>query len=255
MQQYNILRAIYMSFYSRNLYRDVANNWGGKAFLYLFILVVLTSIYFTYTIQRDLNQGYQATYINIIKPQVPVITVENGKVITPENRPYFIIDPETHTNYAVIDTSGQYTSIEQAKSLILVTEKEVIMQSREDETKTYKVPADAKESFDPVKINDFIQKFISYLWIPIFIFMVVLAYLYRILQALLYSILGKLFALIFSVKLSYWQIVQIMMVAITPAIVLAEIHHGLRVSIAHEMLLYFLLGIVYLFYGIISNKN
>ena len=39
MKQYNILQAIVMSFYSKNLYRDVAKNWGGKAFLYLFLFL------------------------------------------------------------------------------------------------------------------------------------------------------------------------------------------------------------------------
>lgn len=255
MQQYNIFQAIYMSFYSRKLYRDVAANWGGKTFLYLILMIVLTSIYFTFMAQHNLTEGYQLIYTSVIEPQVPVITIDNGKVVTPEKKPYFITDPKSHSNFAVIDTTGQYTSLEQANAMVLVTQTEVITQTKKDETKIYKIPDDANATLDPAKLNEAVQGFIGFLWLPIFLFTVLLAYLYRIIQALIYGIVGKLFALMFSVKLGYWQIVQIMMVAITPVLVIGAVLEGLNVPFGHPLLLSFLLAMAYLFYGIIANKN
>lgn len=252
--QYNIFQAIFMSFYSKNLYRDVALNWGGKSFLYLLMLLTLVSIYFAIAMQHFVSLGYQSLYTSLA-PQIPVLTIKNGKISTPENHPYFITDPNTKDNYAVIDTTGQYTTIEQAKSLVLITQTQVITQPKTNETKIYTVPADFQQSVDPKKINGFMQKILGYLWIPFFILSLIVFYTYRVLQALVYSIIGKIFAIIFRVQLSYVQILQIMMVAITPAIIISTIQHTLTIGIQHELSLYFLLGIMYLFYGIIANKN
>src|SRR5579885_312185 len=254
MQQYNIFQAIYLSFYSKKLYRDVALNWGGKSFLYLFVLLAIVLTYFAYSIQHGINIGYQAFYTKI-SPQIPVITIVNGRIVTPENRPYFISDPVSHYTYAIIDTSGQYKTIEQAKTSMLVTQNELISQSKPNEIKIYKVPANMNQTLDPKVIDSYIEKYLGFAWIIFYIIVLFLFYIYRILQALLYAILGKIFAVMCGVPLTYGQIIQIMMVAITPVIILSVVLNMMNVSINHETLLFFILAILYLCYGIIANKS
>ena len=58
MRQYNLLQAIPMSFYSRKLYQDVAQNWGGMAILYLLFIVFLSWIPTTFIAQKKLNAYY-----------------------------------------------------------------------------------------------------------------------------------------------------------------------------------------------------
>lgn len=255
MPQYGIFKAIFMSFFSKRLYRDVATNWGGKSFLYLLTIVALSSVYITYFLQTTLSEGYRTVYASILAPQVPIITVEKGIIKTPENRPYFITDPSTHVLYGVIDTTGQYTTLEQSKSFILVTQNQIITKPKPDETKIYQVSDQINQVFDPQVINQAIEKCIGYLWIGLFIAIVIFSYVFRILQAFLYSLVGKIFAWLFGVKLTYWQIVQIMMVAITPVMVIEVILQIIKVGFPHEMLLLFLLGILYMFYGILANKK
>jgi hypothetical protein len=253
MSRYNMLQAIVMSFYSRKLYRDVAMNWGGKAFLYLLLLLALSWIGMTYLFQHGINQFY-AQYSGAIVSQMPILTIKDGKMSTPENRPYLITDPD-HERIAVIDATGQYTTLEQAKTDILVTQTQVISQSKPNETRTNQLPPNFNAVIDPNVINAYIKKFVGFTWIFIFILFVVSAYIYRIIQALLYGIIGKIFSSICRVPLSYGQILQIVLVAITPAIIIATIVDLLNVEFPYEMWVYFLISMFYLFYGIIANKN
>lgn len=253
MQQYNLLQAIYMSFYSKNLYRDVANNWGGKAFFYLFILVAISSASYSYLTQNLMKDGYQY-YAAQISPQVPAIVYKDGKLSTPENRPYFIVNPKTKENFFVIDTSGQYTSPEQAKTPILITQTQMLTHS-DKQSKAYTFPDNFSEEITPQEIDQFIKAALNYTWIVFFFLFIFIFYIYRIFQALVYSLIGKIFAALFKVEIAYGQIVQIMMVAITPVIILSTIQNILLINLNHEMLIYFLLAMVYLFYGILANKK
>lgn len=254
VSHYNIFQAIVMSFYSKKLYRDVAMNWGGKAFLYLLLLTTLVSIYFAFSIQMIVNVGYETLYTKI-SPQLPALTIKNGKISTPENRPYVISDPDSKYTFAVIDTSGQFTRIEQTNAPLLITQNQIITKSKPQEIKIYTLPANLSQDVDPKQVNKFIEKYLGFLWIFFFIFSLFIFYIYRVIQALLYSIIGKIFAIIFKVQISYAQILQIMLVAITPVIIISTIQHAFIFNIEHELSLYFLLAILYLFYGIMANKN
>src|SRR3990167_8413303 len=120
MRDYNIFEAIYLSFFSPALYRNVAKNWGGKAILYLLFIVALSWIVFTIQVQLGISSLYKSNS-NQIAAQVPVLTIKNGIINTPENRPYLVYTPENKALLAVIDTSGQYKTLQSAKSMVLVT--------------------------------------------------------------------------------------------------------------------------------------
>ena len=253
MSQYNVLQAIGMSFYSKKLYRDVATNWGGKAFAYLLLLVALASTFITYEVQITLNQFYR-NYSARLFNQIPVITVENGKLKTPEKRPYVIVEPESNNPIAIIDTSGQYTNLDNTKAAILVTEDQIITHNK-NETKIVKFSETINGTLDPEVINTTIGKFVGYSWIILFIVIVLFSYVYRIIQALIYSLFGKLFASIGKYDLSYGQIMQIALVSITPVIVVGTILDFFIIHFPLQWLGYFILAMSYLFYGITANKK
>jgi len=253
MQQFNIFQAIYMSFYSKKLYRDVALNWGGKAFLYLLLIIALVSVYFAIAVQGLANVAYKQASANIF-PQIPEISIKDGKLSTPEKRPYFITDTNKKI-FAVIDTTGQYKTLAQANAPLLVTETQIITEPKPNEMRIYTIPAKMEQKIVPQQIDFFLQKFIKFLWIAFFFTILIGFYLYRVIQALLYAIIGKIFSLIFSVKIGYGQILQIAMVALTPAIILSTLEYAFTFHVMYELLLYFILTLIYLFYGIMANKN
>ena len=254
MNRYNMLQAIYMSFYSKQLYRDVATNWGAKSFLYLLMLVLLIWIAPTYQVQHTLNLAYAKDSDKIVS-QIPVITIKDGKVNTPEKRPYFISDPDTGEAIAIIDTTGQYNNLEQAKTAVLITQTEIISRSKPDQVRIDHLPNTLSLVVDPQVINSYVSYYLGFVWIFFFLSFVLLTYCYRIIQVLLYSIIGKIFCTICKVKLSYSQVMQIAMIALTPAIVLAAIFDFFNIQYAFQMFSYFILSMIYLFYGVKVNKD
>src|SRR5438445_8530600 len=123
MKQYGWFRAMIMSFYSRNLYRDVAENWGLGTFVYLFLLLSICWAVLMFHIQPGITLA-TAQAINEIVPQLPApMIVKDGKLVTPENKPYIILSKETKEVIAVIDTSGKYTDLATLKTPLLITEE------------------------------------------------------------------------------------------------------------------------------------
>lgn len=254
MNQYNMLQAIVMSFYSKKLYRDVAINWGGKAFLYLALLMTLSWLVFTAQTQILLNTLY-AKNSGLYVAQIPVLTIKDGKLSTPENRPYIITDPDSHETIAVIDTSGQYTTIEQAKATVLMTESAIISQPKPTQTRVDQFPQNFNATLSPEVINGHIQHYLGYFWIPMLLVLIIGSYIYRVLQALLYAIIGKIFNAMYGTVLSYGQVLQIALVAITPVIVVSSVLDACHVVLPLRPLLCFILAMVYLFFGIAANKK
>lgn len=253
MQKYNMIQAFFMSFYSRNLYRDVAKNWGGKVFLYLLVLIFLISIPTTIVAQHGIKEWYQQL-TTTFSSQIPILKIDKGMISTPENRPYFIKDPDNKT-IAVIDTSGQYTTLEQAQVGLLLTKTELIMQQNPDEIRIHKVPADLTMIVDPSAINAFFANMLNYAWIFIFITILFFGYLWSLIKALIYGLLGLIFANMDKVALKYANILQIAIVAMTPSIVINLILKAISVELPALKLLSFILTIFYLWYGIAANKE
>lgn len=255
MQEYKWYHAIFMSFFSRNLYRDVANNWGGKAFLYLLLLLALSWIAETIFFQLGLNQWYRADSDKIVY-QIPEMTIKNGVLSTPENHPYIITSPDDiNKRIAIIDATGQYQTLEQSKTDLLITKTQIISQSRPNEIKINSIPSSLNIVIEPKVVNQYAKDYLNFAWILFFPFVLFFTFLYRVCQALIYSVIGKIFSGISGADLEYGKILQVSLVAITPAIVIATILDIFSISFRYEYLLYFVLAMIYLYFGISANKN
>ena len=254
MSKYNIFQAIFMSFYSRKLYHDVGQHWGGKTFLYLFLLLALSWVGQTIGIQKSLGHLYASQSGKFVS-QIPVVIVTQGKLSTPANKPYIIKEPGASKAFAIIDTSGKYTDITKSDASLLITATQIISRPNEEEVRIYKIPSVFSATINPVSINEHVKSGISFAWIFIFTCLLVLSYIYRIIQVLLYSIIGKIFSAISHSHVNYGTIMQITMVAITPSLVLATVLDLLMYKFPYQHLTYFLLAMIYMIYGIRANKS
>jgi hypothetical protein len=257
MKQYHLLQALYMSFYSKKLYQDVASNWGGYALLYLLLLLVLSWIPVTYYAQRNLVQSY-TIYSDGLIAQIPELVVKDGKLSTPQPRPYFIniAGDEDHSHLTmVIDTTGQYQDLQQTHTNFLITENKIITQKNANEIRINTFPKNLNLTIIPKDINIIIKRIISYAWVVFFITMVFLSFVFRLIQAIIYSLLGEIFAMLFSTRIAFVSMMQISLVAITPAVVIDTVLTVFNIHFQQQLLYYFLLSILYLFYGILANKE
>ena len=252
MSRYNVLQAVFMSLYSKKLYRDVARNWGGKSLFYLFFILAISWVGFTAQLQAGMNVTFN-THAQKLFAQVPLLTIKNGVLTTPENRPYLIMHPITNETMVVIDMSGQYKTIDDAHSPVFINQTDIVTKPRPQEMRVNKLPANLNLVIDPQAIYGFLLQFLGYAWLLIYPVLVIASYVYRVLEALLYGIIGKILSLICGAKLSYGQVTQVAMVALTPTIAAATVLDYCGITFSRQFTFYFLLAMAYLLYGVIAN--
>lgn len=256
MKRYNYLQTIYLSFFSRDLYRDVAKNWGAGVVLYLFILLVICWAVMIFKFQPGLNRSFQHV-ANELAPQVPEIHVKNGEVSTPENRPYLIKDPESGEAIAIIDTSGKYPDLNETPSStkILVTNNKVFYLSDANSEKIQKIPTNVTADIKPDKVKQVMIRVVDWLWVIFFPVFLLVSLAYRLIQALVYAVIGKMFSALSNVPLTYSELLKLSMVAVTPVIVLSTILDWFTVTFPFQLLVYFIISMAYLIFAIGANRT
>src|SRR5688572_7259364 len=135
MKRYSIFQAIFLSFFSSSLYRDVARRWRGIGFGYLLLVLALVWILTIIKMQMSLAPFVNREGMDFAR-QVPKITVSNGQVSTDVATPYFIKDHDGE-DFMIIDTSGEYESLDSTSAKVLLTKSKLIMKRNETETRTY----------------------------------------------------------------------------------------------------------------------
>jgi hypothetical protein len=133
MKRFRLPHALFMSFYSRELYRDIGRNWGGIGLLYLFTLLLVALIPNVVKVQLDFTDWLDRD-ANDVVGKIPRITITNGEVSTDVETPYYIANPnpskriqmDLNIDYiAVIDVTGKYKSLEEVNAFILLTKKTI----------------------------------------------------------------------------------------------------------------------------------
>lgn len=253
-KQYNCLQAIPLSFFSKKLYRDVANNWGSGVILYLLLVLLLCWAAMMLSVQPAVTRASMQFADHII-PQFPRIVITKGIVTTPENRPYIINDKASNKVVAIVDTSGKYTTIENNNSPFLLTKSEFIYVDRSGGMRIRKLSNDLNMILNPAKIKNIVADFAGFIWVILLPFLLIFSFIYRVIEAVIYAVFGKIFALMLGVPLCYEEIIKLAIVALTPVLIVSTIVDMVGARFNHELLLYFLLAIVYLFFAVSANKK
>lgn len=255
MQQYNYLQAIFMSFYSRNLYKDVILNWGAGAVFYLFLLLAICWAVTIVKVQPIINKTF-SRFVEKYSSQIPPLKFNNGQVTTPEKKAYIIRDPEDNKIFGIVDTSGQYQDLEKAPTgtQILMTNTQIFYRDRADQVKIQKIPSNFTYEVKPNEAKGTLVRMVSWGWIVLYPVLLILSFLYRLVQALIYAVFGKIFAALSNNPLSYATILKLSMVSITPVIVISTLLDVFGIVFYFDWLFYFLLAMLYLVFALGANK-
>ena len=254
MTKYGYLRTIYLSFYSRDLYRDVAKNWHGGVVLYLLLLLTISWAIMMFPVQSIINQS-QEKFLDTLTPQVPQITIKQGEAVTPLKRPYIIKDPSNNEPFAVIDTTGKYKNPEEANTQVLLTKTQFIYADTENSISITNIPKNITMIINPEMIKQKIMRFTGYAWVILFPLLLLGSLLYRLVQVCVYSIIGEIYTKLAKIPLSFSAVTKLTAVAITPDIVCATVFDFFDIHFPYKMLFYFVLSMCYLIFAIRANKN
>ena len=261
MKDYGYLRGIVASFHSRTLYRQVLSSWGNSVFTYALILALIGSLISSIGTHFYLSKKV-FPLITVIADQAPLLTLENGTLKTPENRPYIIKAPNAKQEeevFVIIDTSGKYTTLQDSSAHILITKSQFIHQSNADKSHhtftAYEIPKSFNGVYGPDQIRAYSDEYINFAWMALLPFSIVLNFVFWILKAFVVAIIGKIGARIASFPLSFSKIFRLAMVAITPGMVIKFVVDVIGASFLFEGLVALCINLAYLLFAMSANKK
>jgi hypothetical protein len=254
MKRYSIFHPLVLSFFSKSLYRAVAKHWRGTGLLYLFIVLALFWIPTIIKGQLATSAWVDADSKEITK-QIPAITISKGQVSTDVTTPYFIKDPKTGTDIAVIDTTGTYTSLENTEAKFLLTKSKLIMSKSATETQTYDLSGVQSFYVDRSRVEGWLAAAKRWFIPVLYPLAVIFSFIFRAIQLLIYALIGLLFARMLHANLSYKTLVRLSAIAITPVLVLDLVFEFVPIHIPRWTLLGIVIALAYLFFAVKVNAD
>jgi hypothetical protein len=252
MRRYSIFHVPALSFFSKELYIDVGQNWKGVNFLYLLLLLAVCLIPRIINLHRGISNFVNNEAPAVVN-QVPEITITDGQVSIKETQPYYIKDPDSDEPLAIIDTTGQIESLEDTDAFFLLTGNKVIIKESKFENRTYDLSNVKAFAVDSERITGWLHIGRKFLAVVIYPFALLGSYVYRIVQVLIYAAIGLLFASFCKTTLSYATLIRLAVVAVTPCIIVGTILGLAETSIPYFLYLVAALG--YLFFAVKSISD
>jgi len=252
MSKFSIFHIPLLSFYSTELYRDMALKKKGIGFGYLLLLLAFCWLFIVFSIDSQYDSFIDDAAPDMLS-QFPDITIIDGQASIVESQPYFIRDPESGANIAVIDTTGTVTSLDETEAVVLLTRTHVMFKKNEIETRTFDLSEVGNIVIDRELLSTWVGASKSYLPVVIYPFALAGSFFYRIIQVLIYALIGLIFASICKTELGFDQLLRLSVVAITPGIIINTFLWTFSINLPFSGFMFFILAMVYLFLGVKST--
>src|SRR5215470_9276887 len=170
MKRYSIFHPFVLSFFSKDLYRDVAHHWRGVGFLYLLLLLTICWIPTAIKMGADFSKFANDEAPGILD-QVPNISITKGEVSITEQMPYTIKSPKTGETLAIIDTTGQ-TTVESSNAPLLLTKTSLMVrQNNRSESRVYNLSGVSQFLLTKERLYNWLNLAKTFLPIIVFPFM------------------------------------------------------------------------------------
>ncbi|MFO7871403.1 MAG: DUF1189 domain-containing protein [Kiritimatiellia bacterium] len=248
-RRYALYQVPLLSFFSKEVYRDAALRWKGTGLLYLLLLLAVCWFPAFLRLKSDFSNLVREEAPAIIS-QIPEFRIQDGKASIDEPQPYYITNPETGEAIAVIDTTGTITSFEEAGAMCLITEDRLTYRQDKSRRETFEFKDIKEWTVDGEKAAVWLKR-INGLMLPvIFPAVVLFSYPFRIIQALIYALIGILFARWCNSERSYVSLLRLAVVALTPALVVHTVLTAAEITLPLGGLWYFLASMGYLYFGV-----
>lgn len=254
MKEYTYIHALYLSFFSRPFYQHVAKNWKGLCFSYLLLALCLYWIPEMVRTQSEVSEFLSAEAPKYIK-QVPVIRISQGTVSLQEEVPYYVTVPGKNIPFAIIDPSGQVTSLDKTGAWILLTRSELIIKNNISESRTFSLTGMNDLTIDQKMLFDWVETFTTIFPIILFPFVLFFSFFAYIAQVLLSAWIGTLFVRKFQMAIDFKALIRLSAVSCTPAIILQALHALFNIPFPYRFSISFLISLGYLYYAIGSNSE
>lgn len=252
---YSYFQAIYMSFYSSDLYADVGLRWKGFSIFYLVLVCCIASIPLVakeYIVQK---QNFDDKLIPLVK-KIPPLKIIKGKISVDVPLPYTINEVGTDTPYIIIKEKVTPEFIDSTPAKIIVS-KDAIYSKVLVSDKPQKNEFSDKDTgiITPEQLIVLYSKIKFYLLFLLYPIISMIAFGTSVVSLLVLSYLMCFFCKVvlrFSVK--FQVSARLMFVASTPQLFLFFIAYALNLTGYTVSLLLFTVLMLYYFFGLRSFK-
>lgn len=218
-KRFGRITALFLSFFSADLYRDVARNWRGIALLYLLLLCLLTWIPVLVKthlgMRRAANDPEAAAVIN----QMPSITINKGVVSIKEPEPYLMKDPQTGQTLLYVDTSNRFDRPE-AKQAVFLLGRSTLETRNQNKTQIHDLSQFPDVYVDKIIVGRWLDTFAKWFAVMALPLAMLGSLVWGLVRLLLYALIGLMFNSMFNARLDYAALMRLSAVAMTPAMVL-----------------------------------
>ncbi len=244
-------RALWLSFFSRSLYQSVARQWQGIGSLYLLIVSALVVMPITMQI-RDGYLTFIENELPLYLDDLPELTIQNGQASTPEDHPYIINDKGTTDPFIVVDTTGQYTDLDQTSAAVLITADRISIRKNDVSTQSYSFSELGDMTIDRSAIETFMATTGKFIMPFAYIVLIAISWFWRFTQAMGYALIAGWLAKRQGVTMRYNSFVRVCAVALTPAMLLDMAIGLLNLPLPFAGALFVVLEVMYVRFAIQS---
>lgn len=269
---YRYWEAIYLSFYSADVYRDVRLRWKGINAIYLFLVILVFCLPLALKVSNSMLNYFDNKIIQPLE-KLPSLYIQNGSVSIDKPMPYFVKNNDGDV-IAAIDTTGEIDSFSKdyPEMTILVTKNAInyryltpsnFLGLENQKSSPPKIVKQDLESSENIVLNmkqainqsgvKKIRFAIQFLIYPILVFSVFSAYMVLMLS---FALLGEVIAkTIFKIDLKYKASCRISTLALTPHLAFSLVLAALGFYIPAYGFFAMLILISYYCFGLISVKK
>ncbi|HLC16749.1 MAG TPA: DUF1189 family protein [Thermodesulfovibrionia bacterium] len=244
MKRYTYFRALIAAFHSKPFYEEVTLTWKGTGIAYLLFLSSFCSIPYTLEINHF--------YVEFIDKKFPVyiqdfpeIEIKDGQARVSVEQPHYLKHEDKV--FAIIDTTGKITSIENSEAFVLITRNHILI--KRPQLPTHSLNLKDFGSFRLTKQGLLksavsLKPIIPYLIYPFFLLSF---FLLHLVQLFFFSIIGlSLAAARRSSQITYRDIFRLSSVAMTPSILIKTFFDYTEINFYLLWLFYFVVAAAYI---------
>ena len=201
-------------------YEKIVKQKFGQSFLYLFIFILIISAFFSVKFSATITQ-VAGEFIEKVGENIPEINITDGVVSVPVEQPY-IHEVE---NYAfIIDTTGKITSLDGYDSGLLLTKNKLSYKDKSRmKTETYDLSQVSSVHITPELLERGFKKGGKFLIPGLFMALVIYFLIAKFIQLFLFSLASLFTNQVKNKNLSYPELLNIGVYALTPPTLLAAI--------------------------------
>jgi hypothetical protein len=254
MRRFSILQALPLSFYSRDLYRDVAATWRGAGLVYLVVIVTLVTLLVVMGIQFSLSR-WAAGSVRGFVDQVPTIVIRHRVVQIDQPMPYVIRDRTNGAQVVVIDTTGQVTSLDGLEARVLLTADRLMYRKSTAETRVFNISAIDHFTIDSARAARWLDKVSTWLAPALTPFVFAGLFVFRLVQLVAFALVGMLVGALARVRLDFSAYLRLTAVALTPSLLLEPLLDLAGNKARGWWIVWTLIPLAYVIRAVLANRR